>query len=348
MSSMLEQAIVDAEALKEAAIKNAEHAIIEKYSQEVKKAVDLMLEQPEEDPLAMPEEDPLAAEDPMAEPAADVATPEFIDEAPLAASEGENTCPCPEADDVVTFSFDQLNAQMEEEMEKEEGLPIEDMQPSEEVADEVTALQESDEVEIEIEDDLLGGLEEELEIDIKPVKSGWLETPTEEIVNAEVEADAHAAALDEDEDDKKELEEAVLKAHELLKKLRNEKKRLTEKNEKYKQSILQMKDTINEVNVENARLLYTNRALSSSSLNERQKNQIVESISNASTVEEAKVIYETLQSTVGQSRPRRERKPQSLSEAIHRRSSTLLSQNREEKQQSNPYSERMKKLAGIN
>ena len=39
MSTLLEQAIVDAEALKEAAIKNAEAAIIEKYSSEVKDAV---------------------------------------------------------------------------------------------------------------------------------------------------------------------------------------------------------------------------------------------------------------------------------------------------------------------
>ena len=34
MSSMLEQAIIDATALKEAAIKNAEAAVIEKYSEE--------------------------------------------------------------------------------------------------------------------------------------------------------------------------------------------------------------------------------------------------------------------------------------------------------------------------
>ena len=48
MSSMLEQAIVDAEALKEAAIKNAEAAIIDKYSSEVKDAVNSLLEQEEE------------------------------------------------------------------------------------------------------------------------------------------------------------------------------------------------------------------------------------------------------------------------------------------------------------
>ena len=49
MSSMLEQAIVDATALKEAALKNAESMIVEKYSDEIKGAVDSLLsEQPEE------------------------------------------------------------------------------------------------------------------------------------------------------------------------------------------------------------------------------------------------------------------------------------------------------------
>ena len=43
MSSMLEQAIVDATALKEAAMKNAEAAILEKYSKEIKETVDSML-----------------------------------------------------------------------------------------------------------------------------------------------------------------------------------------------------------------------------------------------------------------------------------------------------------------
>ncbi len=43
MSSMLEQPIVDAKALREAALKNAEQAIIEKYAPEIKKAVDSLL-----------------------------------------------------------------------------------------------------------------------------------------------------------------------------------------------------------------------------------------------------------------------------------------------------------------
>mgnify|MGYP001330912105 CR=1 FL=1 len=49
MSSMLEQAIIDAKALKEAAVKNAESEILEKYSYEIKQAVNSLLEQAEDD-----------------------------------------------------------------------------------------------------------------------------------------------------------------------------------------------------------------------------------------------------------------------------------------------------------
>tara|TARA_B100001094_G_scaffold158995_2_gene153900 strand:+ start:1886 stop:3115 length:1230 start_codon:yes stop_codon:yes gene_type:complete len=44
MSNMLEQAIVDAAALREAALKNAEQSIIEKYAPQIKEAVEAMLE----------------------------------------------------------------------------------------------------------------------------------------------------------------------------------------------------------------------------------------------------------------------------------------------------------------
>ena len=46
--SLLKQAIVDAANLKEAALKNAEQMILEKYSNEIKSAVDTLLEQEEE------------------------------------------------------------------------------------------------------------------------------------------------------------------------------------------------------------------------------------------------------------------------------------------------------------
>lgn len=42
---MLEQAIVDAQALREAALKNAEQALIEKFAPQIKDAVESLLEE---------------------------------------------------------------------------------------------------------------------------------------------------------------------------------------------------------------------------------------------------------------------------------------------------------------
>ena len=61
-------------------------------------------------------------------------------------------------------------------------------------------------------------------------------------------------------------------------------------------------------------------------------------------VEEAKVVFETLQGAVG-SLPNRSR-PQSLSEVVNRNSSTIISGRREPSQSSVEY-DRMRKLAGI-
>ena len=55
------------------------------------------------------------------------------------------------------------------------------------------------------------------------------------------------------------------------------------------------------------------KALSSDSLNGRQKAKLVEAISNAKSVEEAKVIFETLQSTVSGTK---KESPKTLSEAV--------------------------------
>ena len=45
MSSMLEQAIVDAKALRDAAIESAEEVVVERYSSQIKETVEALLEQ---------------------------------------------------------------------------------------------------------------------------------------------------------------------------------------------------------------------------------------------------------------------------------------------------------------
>ena len=63
---MLEQAIIDAKALKEAAIKNAESTIVEKYAGEVRQAVEKLLEQdPMEDEEEMGMGDDMGMDDEM-------------------------------------------------------------------------------------------------------------------------------------------------------------------------------------------------------------------------------------------------------------------------------------------
>ena len=74
------------------------------------------------------------------------------------------------------------------------------------------------------------------------------------------------------------------------------------------------------------------------------ENKIVEAISKVGSVEEARVIYESLQSTVGTSR--KSTGPKSLSEAVSRPSS-LHARRKSSGEQSNPLLERMQVLAGI-
>ena len=343
MSSMLEQAIVDAKALKEAAIKSAESSIVEKYSQEIREAVDTMLNREE----VISEEESMVASMPMA--ASDVTV------AP--ASEEE----------VIELDFQQLEQMIDQELAQEEAATPEEMTNREEFAedelvaeeDEEEALQESDEIdltnlfedeEINLDEDTTEEIDERLTLDFHPEKSGWLGMPDSQKHEAYEEAKALEAHADKEDEGEDVIPAEIGKLRESVETLEVEKKELQEtlqtlqSNTKHIESVvLKLKAALNETSVQNAKLLYTNEALSSDSLNGRQKNKIVEAISNAKSVEEAKVIFETLQSTVGGTP---NESPKTLSEAVSRKS-TLLPQTKEVKPQSDPRLDRMARLAGL-
>ena len=123
-------------------------------------------------------------------------------------------------------------------------------------------------------------------------------------------------------------------------------KKLHEQNEKLKNLLVRTQDKLNEINMQNAKLHYTNRTLSNVSLNERQKDKIVEAVQRAGTVEEAKTIFETLQSAVAGIDGLR-KSPKSLNEAINRNSSALFTRSREETHPDSDLRNRMQRLAGI-
>jgi myosin heavy subunit len=382
MSVLLEQAIVDAKALKEAALKNAETTIIEKYSDEVKNTLNRLLEQ-DELGLGGLDAGPAAMAGPIGDIAQDV---------PLGAAEGEELCPCPEEDETseITVDFEELAEALrslkedvegpkeleetEEELEESEEVELneEDLLSmlSDELSEQATdpgtfageeaeedddsggaalagaaaaeeadadamtkaGLEESD----DISEELIDAIVEKLTVDMGAELAGWAGRSSEDTKYQMEKELAHRRSTDIEED-----LEALKKAQE---ELVFENKQLKGKLNNYKDVVRSLKENVQDVNLSNARLLYTNRVLRNTSLNERQKERIVEAISSAGSVEEAKMILETLQSTV-QSTPKRS--PQSLSEAITHRSSVLRASRGDSQSKSDPFSERLKKLAGI-
>jgi ferric iron reductase protein FhuF len=121
-------------------------------------------------------------------------------------------------------------------------------------------------------------------------------------------------------------------------------KKSVEINSTLKENLKKVTETLNEVNVINARLLYTNKVLGNVSLNERQKNQIAETISKAKSVDEAKTIYEALKGTMRTVVEKRT-VPQSLTEAVQRAPSPFLPRNNNPS--ADPIAERWKLIAGI-
>jgi len=398
--SLLEQAIVDAQELKEAALKSAESSILEKYSADIREAVDSMLgQEEEEDPMAdmmggMPEEEELPEEG-----------------IPYAADAEVKLCPCPDDEEEITISFDQLQAMagqlgdeggssepeealamaMGAEEEDEEEIPMMEsidldellgecgeimpMDPMEHEEDGggktiVINLEEQDMPEMDMDNmpdlpempDLSDGGEE---IDIENIEDMVREALNVDLFDLSSEDWPGQPAATKEDDEERDIAEKegntaeLPEAYEIrlaeakkaigardaqVKDLKEKLQTLAESSDKFKKTFMLMREQFEETNLSNAKLLYTNRTLKSTSLNERQKNKIAESIQSAETIEEAKVIYETLQSTVGGSQ---KSTPKSLNEAINRPSMSMPRRRKINSPVESLVRDRFQALAGI-
>lgn len=328
MSNMLEQAIIDAKTLREAAVKNAESAIIEKYSAEVKTAVEKLLEQ--EDDLGLGSADPmdaLGAEETPDDSSA-------MEQVPMAHVADEEEVVVVDLDDIMA-------AAAEEEAEGEEEFSLD----REEIADEVgISLDDNEEDpanrsdEIDLDDSELVSLFQELlrvdvpEIEVERSAENVEEEHKEETTEKEM---FHSDGMNQDDIDEH---------YRNMAKFEN----LQRENKKLKKTVFKLKEKLEQTNLHNARLLYTNRVLSTASLNEQQKKRIVDVVKSAGSVEEAKVVYETLQKTMaaGSSNDSRSK---SLSETISRPSSVILASRSRDAEPSgpNPTINRWATLAGL-
>ena len=356
MSSLLEEAIVDATALKAAALKNAEAAVLERYSSEVRGAVDALLEQEGGDPLGLDEEE-----------AADEASTVFMEDVPYAFQNEQIDAPAEE--ELVEIDFDELKTRIaEEEAAGIEGSEA-DLNDSLELAEEITDTMLDNDAEedaaelggaadrenleededIDLTEDMIADLIEELVVDMTPRPQGWASVNSAnnsvEQANNDAMAAAQAAHLEEEE-----IEEEVATAPDVVSdaELYEAKiSELTESTRELRALLIESKTQLTKLNLENAKLVYQNKALNSSSLNERQKNQIAEAVQSANSVEEAHMIFETIQNAVGASIDHRTR-PQTLREAVTKPTSLLLNSKKNNEATVDPKLGRMLRLAGLN
>ena len=103
---------------------------------------------------------------------------------------------------------------------------------------------------------------------------------SEEPVEEEYEID-EVAITEEDDEDEKEVEESNTSAVEAELK-------------EYKEAVHFLKDKLHEVNILNAKLLFTNKLFKSYSLDNNQKLKVVETFDRAQTTREIKLVYSTL------------------------------------------------------
>ena len=386
MSSMLEQAIVDATALREAALKNAEQAIIEKYAPQIKEAVESLLENDnsglsigstvrerntgalgtireiDEDGVQVVGEDGGVF---LAE-AENLEETQIIQEEEMNMAQPTSMGPNPplaSSPESIVNPNQQVSMNMEFEFDPSDfSLNLSDIQGQ------VDADPMSDGESLESTEDLLGDLgtdtEQEIEAEADPLSLEEMINDLAAILEEDLVVDMKAekqGSFTTDEGTLHYQQEMQLASMESTKyKEENEAmmKRVAELQEslsrrtkdatKLLRVVEQLKNKLDEVLVSNARLVYSNKTLSDASLNERQKLKIVETIALAQSTEEAKTLHKTLTATVG-STPRSN--PKSLSESINRRSnlSSMMPRRKENMvTESMSFAERMRKLAGIN
>lgn len=399
MSSMLEQAIVDAQALREAALKNAEQSLIEKFAPQIKEAVESLLEEnfaPAKKQAAYEgqvysvmevengkativkegEKPFIVAESELSEVIGNLLQEEEGmasggSAAPAGVSAPPAFGPGSNLETPVQFStqyeepvyeFDLSELMSEEPVEEPaQEEPAMDLGAEEAPADEDAGIEDNLLADLELqegiesiedEDDLVNEimkileesdelLEEELIVDTSMQKNGTFETNEatlqymQELELARMEGDKYKEENDELLKKVESLDETV--------------KKFTHKNKQYKDAVEKLSNKLNETFLSNAKLLYSNRTLSDASLNERQKNKIVEAIAKVRTPEEAKTLCETLKATVNSGTEKRS--PRTLSESVQRKSNLSGILPRRNKQanesETHTFANHMKKLAGI-
>ena len=203
-----------------------------------------------------------------------------------------------EEDDVKTEAeeeeAEEESEEAGEESEEEEEIDLEDMSADDLkgfIEDVIKDMVESGELE--------GGDEVEAGDDLD---MPMMEDETVEEVNEEdkddkkkkVDESDEVVSEKKDDDEKKKMEEEITEKKEEDKDKKKMEESTSEDVSKALEEIEVLKTELNEVNLLNAKLLYTNKIFRDKNLTEDKKVKVLKAFDKASSVKEAKVIYETL------------------------------------------------------
>lgn len=273
MNDLLKEAIADAKAVRETALANAKIALEEAFTPRLQSMLSAKLSEEEE----MEE-----AEDPV-ETNADGMDAAAGAEAPAPAEE-----PVAEADEMEEGDYgsemeEGEHGDMEEgehgEMEEEEDLELEAI---------------IKELEEELDEDLdssdIGASDNKVDLDASETEDpGEGDLTEEEEMDEDISLDEIIKALREEEEVEEGEEEKVEEGE--------EEKVDEAKDEELEEAynvIKFLKSKINEVNLLNAKLLFSNKLFRNYSLNESQKMKVIENFDRAGNLREVKLIYSTL------------------------------------------------------
>ena len=313
MGDILKEAIADAKAVRETALENAKMALEEAFTPQIKSMLSAKLKE-EEDEVG---EDEMSAEEGEHEEGEEAEEGEHAEEDSY--SEDDEVGGDEVADEVPAAEDGEVgDGEVADEVPAEEvpadEVPAEEGEHTEEDEDNLDLEAVIAELEAELSDD------EEVEEDEDGGEPVSTEIPAEEDEEYEIDEAALTAALteedddDDDEDDKDEVDEELDKSSDIGKGDNNRgstdassaigggKKGMTEVQaelKEYKEAVSFLKDKLHEVNILNAKLLFTNKLFKSYSLNNKQKLKVVETFDRAQTTREIKLVYSTLAEQFG-------------------------------------------------
>jgi hypothetical protein len=315
----LKEAIADAKAVKESAIANAKAALEESFTPHLRSMLSAKINEMEmEEEEEMYEAKSRMEDKDMNE---DYGSMEMEDEMDL---------------DEILSELEEMDEEQLNEVEEEEEYEDSDADGIPDEEDEMPEGEAEEEEEIDLEDMSEEDLKSFIESVIADmVEAGELESGSESEEEEEEEEELEMTMEAEDElDEEKDAMYEAMKA-----KMKKTEEELNET----RKALKTVKTDLNEVNLLNAKLLYTNKIFRNKNLTESQKVKVLGAFDKAASVKEAKLVFETI--SEGLNTPKK-----SINESVIGRASKSAGVSTTTKQpivESNDMIARFQKLAGI-